>query len=291
MKVKPDFIGVGAAKAGTTTLHDILVQHPDIYLPSFKESHFFDQDSNFEQGEKWYDKTVFGDYNYQKIKGEITPSYIYFDDVPQRIFDMIGTDIKLIFMFRHPVGRAWSHYRMHHLRGNEALNFEDALKAESERLKGDYLAVNRFSYLDRGFYAKQLKRYLELFPKENMHFILFEDFIEDIPGHMKSVLDFLDVDQVNLDYTVKSNRQAETRSNHLARLVEQPGALNRLLKPFLPSKLVKKTRKKLKRLNQGKESKAKLDPQIRKEIFTLHFEKDAAELAQLTGLDLSSWLT
>ena len=55
MKVNPDFIGVGAAKAGTTTLHDILVQHPDIYLPSFKAAHFFDLDENCEKGEKWYD--------------------------------------------------------------------------------------------------------------------------------------------------------------------------------------------------------------------------------------------
>jgi hypothetical protein len=291
MRVNPDFIGVGAAKAGTTTLHDILVQHPDIYLPSFKEAHFFDLDENFEKGEKWYDRTVFGDYKNQRIKGEITPSYIYFDDVPQRIFDMFGPNTKLIFMFRHPVGRAWSHYRMHHLRGNDPLSFEDALKAEPERLKGDYLSVSRYSYLDRGFYAKQLKRYLDFFPKDKMHFILFEDFVKDIPGHMKGVLEFLGLDQADLDYSVKSNRQAEMKSMRLAKLVENPNKIKALLKPIIPSGLVKKTRKKLKRLNEGKESKTKLDPKIRKETFKRYFEKDTTELAQLTNLDLSSWLT
>jgi len=255
MRNRPDFIGVGAAKAGTTSLHDVLNQHPDIYLPDFKEAHFFDFDENFRKGEKWYDKTVFGKYSGQKIKGEITPSYIYFENVPKRIFDTVGPDVKLIFMFRHPVGRAWSHFQMHRLRGNEKLSFEEAIIAEPDRLNQDMLTISRFSYMDRGYYSKQVERYLQYFPKENMHFIIFEEFVKDMAGHTAELLDFMGVDQLELDYSIRSNKQAEQKSKVMAKMTVR----------------------------------SELDGQFKKQLFKEQFEEDAEKLSKLIGKDLSIW--
>lgn len=289
MRNRPDFIGVGAAKAGTTSLHDVLNQHPDIYLPDFKEAHFFDFDDNFEKGEQWYDKTVFGKYAGQKIKGEITPSYTYFPEVPKRILDTVGPDIKLIFMFRHPVRRAWSHFQMHRLRGNEKLSFEEAVLAEPERLKQDMLTVSRFSYMDRGFYSQQVERYLQYFPKENMQFIIFEEFVKDMAGHTAELLDFLGVPQMELDYSIRSNKQAEQKSKVMAKMIHQPSKWKKLLRPLVPSKLAKKARYSLNRMNEGEAVRSELDPQLKKKLFKEQFEGDAEKLSKLIGKDLSIW--
>ena len=289
MTRKPDFLCVGAAKAGTTTLHDILIQHSDIYLPKFKEAHFFDQDEHFNKGVKWYEKNVFGGVKREKVIGEITPSYLYFEDVPRRIAETIGTDVKLIFMLRHPVDRAWSHYQMHHLRGNEKLSFEDAIKEEPLRLNGDFLSTSRFSYMDRGNYADQINRFLEFFPKENMHFILFEDFVKDIPTHINAVLEFLEVSHEELNYFVKSNPPSAQKSKRLAKILYQPSRIKGIVKPLIPSKLVKRTRKKLKVMNEGKEVRNRIDLDLRQKLFSEHFQHETAKLKELTGLDLSCW--
>lgn len=290
MRNRPDFIGVGAAKAGTTSLHDVLNQHPDIYLPDFKEAHFFDFDENYSRGEKWYDKTVFGKYSGQKVKGEITPSYIYFPDVPKRILDTVGPEVKLIFMFRHPVGRAWSHFQMHRLRGNEKLSFEEAILVEPERLKKDMLTASRFSYMNRGFYSQQVERYLNYFPKENMHFIIFEEFVKDMAGHTEKLLEFLGVENMELDYSIRSNKQAEQKSKAMAKLIHQPSRIKKILRPLVPSKFAKRARYSLNRMNEGEVVRSELDPKLKSQLFKEYFEKDAEALSNLIGRDLSCWM-
>lgn len=289
MKRKPDFLCIGAAKAGTTTLHDILIQHSDIYLPKFKEAHFFDNDDNFSKGIAHYEKEVFGGVKNEAVIGEITPSYLYFDEVPERIAESIGTDVKLIIMLRHPVDRAWSHYQMHHLRGNEKLGFEQAIEQESDRLNDDFLSASRFSYMHRGHYMEQIQRYLKFFPRENMHFILFEDFVKDIPAHIDAVLGFLDVENEELNHFVKSNPPSAQKSKRLAKILYQPSRIKGIVKPLIPSKLVKRTRKKLKVMNEGREVRNRIAPQLRNDLFDQHFKAETSELQAITGLNLSCW--
>ena len=73
----PNFICLGTQKAGTTTLHDILQQHPDIFLPPGKEAHYFDREERFEKGLKWWIDTYFSYYNNEKIMGVMQPEYLY----------------------------------------------------------------------------------------------------------------------------------------------------------------------------------------------------------------------
>jgi len=290
MSFKPDFICVGAAKAGTTTLHDLLVQHPDIFVPRFKEAHFFDVDDNYRQGLDWYRDTIFGDYKRETIKGEITPSYLYFEDVPARIHETVGTEVKLVFMFRHPVERAWSHFRMQCLRGNEDMNFLDACAKETERVTADHLAASRFSYIGRGYYARQLKRYLALFPRGNMFFIRFEDFVRDIEKQSTALMDFLGVESKPLDYDLKSNPQVVPRSRTLAKMIHRPSGIKQTLRRLIPTPAARNLRRRLKKLNAGPEQREQLDPQIRQDLFLRYYARDTQELAGLTGLDLSDWI-
>ena len=157
----PNFMCLGAAKSGTTTLYDILRQHPDLYIPSFKEPHFFDIPENYKNGIKWYEKTYFKNAN-QKIVADFTPSYFFDEEAPKRIFESLGGELKFVVILRNPLDRAYSHY-LHSKRDlYEKQDFGEALKLESSRLQqyqnqADYLSYLRHSYIHQGLYSKMLK--------------------------------------------------------------------------------------------------------------------------------------
>ncbi len=119
----PNFLCVGAQKAGTTTLYEILKQHPDIFLPqNIKETKFFVYDEKYEKGVQWYQKEFFSEWNGQKAIGEVDPAMMFEEKSAQRIFDTLGNNVKLIFIFRNPVARAYSHYLMSQRKGAEDLS-------------------------------------------------------------------------------------------------------------------------------------------------------------------------
>ena len=161
----PNFLVIGAQRAGTTFLYNILSNVADIYLPTRrKEIHFFDR--YFQRGMKWYES--FFPTNAQAVSyralGEVTPDYIFDSIVPIRISECIPC-CKFIVSLRNPVDRAVSGYRHH-------------VKSFGERRSFAELVKIRHDIVLRGFYNTQLERYLDLFPRENIHVILFEDLIQ-----------------------------------------------------------------------------------------------------------------
>src|SRR6056297_562433 len=103
-----DFIGIGAQKAGTSSIFHFLKEHPEICTSSKKEIHFFDKEYNYLKGIKFYRK-FFNNCSSKNIKGEFTPRYIYHPKVAQRIKKYFP-DVKLIVSLRNPIERAISHY-------------------------------------------------------------------------------------------------------------------------------------------------------------------------------------
>lgn len=290
MVFKPDFLGVGAAKAATTTMRDILVQHPQIYLPDVKEVHFFDMDENYRKGKDWYRNTAFSGIKDEKICGEFSPSYMYFDHVPARIHASYGSDIKLIFIFRHPVDRAYSHHRMHYLRGAEEMEFLQAIEAEPRRLElGDQNEQRRYSYISRGHYAKQVRNFLELFSRRQMHFLLFDEFIETQERAVNEVLRFLGVDIVPLGTSLQSNPANKPKSRVIANILFRRARWKTLVKPFVPEGLRRSTKQRLKLLNQGPAESQQLDAGLRQELFRKYYADELADLEGLTGLNLEIW--
>lgn len=173
--VLPNFIIPGAQKSGTTALRIYLAQHPEIFMAN-KEIHFFDNDENYKKGIEGYEK-FFDGWKGEKAIGEKTPNYLYYEKAPERIYKLLP-DVKLIFVLRNPVDRAYSHYR-HNVRiGQETLSFEKAIEKEEERIKNPRLK-KIYSYKDRGKYIIQIKRYAEYFPKSQMLFLLAEDLKDD----------------------------------------------------------------------------------------------------------------
>jgi hypothetical protein len=197
-----DFIIIGVQRGGTTSLYEYLIKHPDVIASSSKEIHFFD--NHYEKGTKWYLEQF--SFKKDKISGEATPYYIFHPLAPKRIHDLVP-NVKLIVLLRNPVERAFSHYKLSVRTGNETLSFDDAIKAENTRLKnskkeimeGKYSSSHQQqSYLSRGIYIKQIKRYYELFPKDNILVLKSEDFFEFPNQTYMQVIKFLGLKNIEM---------------------------------------------------------------------------------------------
>ena len=186
---KLDFFIAGVQKAGTTALDAILRQHPSIQMARRKEVHFFD-----DEAVDWNapDYTVlhreFDWSDPDRIRGEATPIYNYWPNALERIA-RYNPKAKLVICLRHPVFRAYSNWKMETKRGNDTLSFASAIREGRERFTG----VHRiFSYVERGFYAPQVRRAKELF--ERVH-VLRTDKLWRVPEvEMARLAGFLGVD-------------------------------------------------------------------------------------------------
>ncbi len=164
------FLVAGVQKGGTTALFDYLSEIPEIELPPAKEAHFFDE----EQAVDW-EAPDYGPYHRlfsdpARLWGEATPIYLYWPNALERI-RAYNPDMKLILLFRDPVQRAWSHWKMEYARGKETEPFAWCIRDGRARMAGGtpYPGFHRvFSYVERGFYGRQLARALRLFPREQL---------------------------------------------------------------------------------------------------------------------------
>ncbi|HUE84637.1 MAG TPA: sulfotransferase [Vicinamibacterales bacterium] len=126
----PTFLIGGAQKSGTTTLHHYLSAHPDIFIPRRpQELHFFDFDPNYVRGVHWYASHFTSATPAHRAIGQTSPLYLYAPDAPERIAALLP-DVKLIFIRRNPVDRAFSHYWHAIKKGRKTLDFETALAME-----------------------------------------------------------------------------------------------------------------------------------------------------------------
>jgi len=194
---KPDFLICGAARSGTTSLYTYICQHPLVTAASRKEIHFFDL--FYEKGIQWY-KTQFGTVKEGCLVGEASPSYMCLPGIAEKIASALP-DVKLIFILRNPVDRAYSNYHLLLSRNHESLPFSGALAEEDRRIGPALVQATKtrkypepliwFSYFYRGLYASLLKPYFFLFPKDQIHVIKSEDFFDDVNTEINKVYEFL----------------------------------------------------------------------------------------------------
>jgi Sulfotransferase domain len=239
----PDFLIIGAQKAGTTALYAYLRQHTGITGPSWKEVSFFDR--HYARGEAWYRGNFPSSFRARGLVGEASPSYLFHPQAPERVAELVP-DAKLIALVRNPVDRAFSHYQHEVALGRESLSFEDALTAEVDRLRGEeermladpaYFshAWWNYTYAARGRYAEQLERWLAVFPREQLLIVPSEDLLGEPEQAHARVLEFLGAAPQALDsYPRVFERQYEPmRAETRARLVEEFAEPNRRLYALL----------------------------------------------------------
>ncbi|MEP6565951.1 MAG: sulfotransferase domain-containing protein [Mesorhizobium sp.] len=190
------FIVGGVQKAGTTSLFGYLIQHPQMATPSVKETHFFDDEAqNWSEPDYPRLESIFAEDIGIRIGFDVTPIYLFWPPSLERI-KRYNPRIKLIFIFRDPIERAWSQWRMETDRQLEHLPFHLAIRQGRWRLKGvDQTdpAWRVYSYVERGFYARQLRRLFTLFPKENILLLRSLDLLNDHQDTLDSIARFLSI--------------------------------------------------------------------------------------------------
>jgi hypothetical protein len=175
----PDFIIGGAPRSATTWLWQLLNRHPDAYMaePVAPEPKFFLIDELYDQGIEYYSRTWFASAPSGKVIGEKSTNYLESPAAAQRIFTHLP-DVKLVFIFRNPVDRAFSNYLWTTMNGLETESFERALEMEESRAQAtpERLKYARpYAYASRGFYHRMLLPYFDLFPRQNILCLRTED--------------------------------------------------------------------------------------------------------------------
>ena len=288
-ELKQNFICIGAQKAGTTTLADILCQHSEICIPPIKETKFFLFDADYAKGISFYN-SYFTNYKGQMAVGEFDPDYLLFPSTAKRIAETLGNTVKIIVVLRNPADRAYSHYLMTRKKGLDTLQFENAILEEKNR-KQDIKTQKIFAYIERGYYGKQLGEFLKVFPLGNFLFLVFEeDFIRNRENTIKRVQEFLTVPFEALDINIHSNEAGEAQSDVVRDLVRKPNFVKKLLKFVLPSKEARKNiRKFFIRKNMQKAASPNLSAETRKRILDKYFMEDIHLTEQLINRNLGVW--
>ncbi len=296
----PNFLVIGAAKSGTTSLYWYLAQHPQIYMSPMKDPHFFTHEGerpNFRgPGDEWANthfvyrlgdyRKLFAGVSDEKAIGEASTWYLGNPKAPDRIRHYIP-EAKLIAILRNPVDRAYSAY-LHLVReGHEWLDFARALREEEARIKANWNDI--WHYKRGGFYHAQLTRYYDLFDQDQIRVYLYEDLKEDPVGTTQSIFRFLGVDDSFVPDTSRWHDDVShiPRSRALQTFVEKPHPLKSALKPLLPEELRPRIRENLRHRNLTIPPPMPKD--VRKQL-TEAYREDILKLQGLIGRDLSGWL-
>ena len=250
----PDFAVIGARKAGTTYLYDLVTRHPLVEPAAVKEVHYFDNLIEVE-APRWY-RQCFPKPRYEDgrrtITGEATPDYLAHLLAPERMARMVP-EARLIVLLRNPVERAYSDYQHVARRGQEPLSFGEATELEEAALAGrndrrsvrspgtggetegdderDATIEARRGYLYRGIYVDQLLRWRRFFPEERMLVLKSEDLFVRTPEVLKLVLDFLGLPDWEFEAR-KKTREKRNEGNYERRI--DPVVRERLERFFGP---------------------------------------------------------
>ncbi len=295
--MKPNFIVIGAPKSGTTSLYYYLKQHPDVYLPVQKELHYFSFNQLMKNTNGPGDRQTLNslcanwseyERHYSAVQGEnaigdISPSYMYFG-VQERIRQELGL-IKIVVMLRNPVEKAYSQY-MHLIRDQrETLPFYEALLAEESRKEQGWSDFWR--YAESSLYAERLQAYMNCFGRENVHVILFDQFIKESQSAMVSLFKFLGL---NVNVTVNTqetyNRTGKARSIKVANFLNQPSILKSLFKRITPDAW--RIALRLRVMDSNTADKDEIDGHSA-EYLREYFSEDIGNLEKIIGKSLG-WL-
>lgn len=199
----PNFLIGGVVSGGTSFLYSILKQHPEIYLPDEMrpEPSFFYKSWEYNKGLEYYSQRWFSNVPESAVAvGEKSANYLFGGARVARRIHSALPDVKLIFILRNPIERAWGNYRFTALEGLENLNFEEALKVEDQRAAeepGIWAEIQPHRYISRGFYAQQLKEFLTYFPRSQMLILKSELLSTDTENELRRVYKFLELDDLD----------------------------------------------------------------------------------------------
>ena len=300
MSGKPDFLFIGTAKAGTTSIGEYLLQHPKVRIP-MKETFFFMRDV-YERNHLDYPaqrdprEYVLETESYEAlypdardiIYGEVGTGYLYHHSVAiPRIMETFGPDIPILVILRNPVDRCYSSYRHFTKDMHETLDFRSALEKEDERISSgwDFMWHHRAM----GYYAEQIEPFLKTFNRVKI--LLYDDLKEDPEGLMREVFEFIGVPSLDeLDLSKRHNPSGAPKSERLQRMITQEGTFKRLWRPLFRAVFGPETRSRIRKgvKNRNLSRGDSIPMDVEKEL-SLHYRDSILRLEKLIDRDLSAW--
>jgi len=293
----PDFFIVGAPKCGTTSLHYYLQQHPQVFMAA-KELYYFGKDFTYREAPTSlaYYLSFFKDAPVNQLIGEASVWYLYSKSAAKEIKEM-NPNAKIIIMLRNPVDMIYSLHSEQCYNGNENIaSFEEALDAEDDRLQGKLIPPNigcplqALQYRQVGLYYQQVKRYLDVFGKAQVHCIFLSDLKYEVEKNFRKVLQFLQLDdRTSIDYSIQ-NKHKVAKSKALTHLLRNRSKRKmQLVKFLIPNRTWRhQIQKKLWKWNAKTVNQLELSPVLRTKLNTW-FLPDIEQLERLLCRDLSSW--
>ena len=283
--IKPNFYIAGMPRSGTTSLYTYLKQHPDIFLSLYKEPHFFGKDLtqniyNIQDEDVYY--SLFEGAAGKTAIGEGSVWYLTSKTAAAEI-KAFNPSAKIIVMLRNPETMIYSLHSLYVRTENEdRADFEEALGLEPARMRGEAIPSGCYFpeglyYTEVGKYHEKVKRFTDMFGKESVHFVIFDDFAADTARSYRETLTFLGVepdfraefDLKKADEVIRKLVFNEIRHAH----------------PEVKKKLSNKTG-----LRAHKSPpREKLSPELRSRLRSL-FKEDIEKTGDLIGRDLTHWV-
>ena len=294
-----DFLIVGTARSGTTTLFETLRKHPDIFIPARKECRYFSAlKGEFAGPGPQFSKTVirtpeeyrelFSQAKSGQLRGDISPEYLYYcQNAVPKILAETHEQVPIIIVLRNPIDRAYSHFLFNIRQGWESLGFEEAIKQEPLRKAENWPCG--WHYTERGCYAKQVKAYIDVFSR--VLILLFErDVITGLAGD--KILTFLGLGaQPGGTRNIHVNAGGYPKHRRLHRwLTNEDGAIRRLKNVIKVTPLYDSSRRIYQRLLDANLKKEEMKPETRM-MLKERFVEDVNLLATQTQLPINKFWT
>ena len=282
--MKVNLFIVGTPKAGTTSLYHYLKEFPEILMSTRKEPDFF-SDRELQEQDLYYGSSrintltkynsLFSDWIDESIVGEASVSYLFYPNVPERI-KLYNDNSKIIIMLRNPIERAFSHYLMDYRLGLTSNSFEEEFDKKT--------TLNFQQYFLLGNYFHQVKRYLDVFGKENVHIIWYSDFKDKTENELNKVISFL---SLNTDFRVnfkKIHNSFIMPKNNFIRKIYSIVWLRKTFSFLFPANFLIYIKKAL----FNEDNKPKLSEKTR-ELLCEYYLSDIESLEELLSVNLSQW--
>jgi hypothetical protein len=301
---------VGAAKAGTTAFQKNLSQHPQVYFCPIKEPHYFSSDILVEHfrkdfsdrvsfnlakylsnrplhphhqafvKEKLQYESLFNDVENEPIIADASASYLWSVDAAKNIYNY-NPQARILIVLRNPMERAFSHYLMDYKMGFSKTSFLQSIEEDQKKPR---FWGNANLYVDLGLYSQQVKRYLDLFAKDQVLIIMHEELQTSPESVATKVCQFLNIEESSdFDLSTRHNTAKLPRNGLMTKMVN-----SKLARSIKSNKLMMVVTPRISSLLFKKESLPSIQ-QHEKEMAFHYFEKDIEKLEHVLLVDLSHW--
>jgi hypothetical protein len=275
---KIDIFCIGVQKAGTTSLHDIMKQHPQLELPTVKEIFYFSDEQEYKNISNL---NKFFKFYPDKIQMNVTPNFISHPKAMERIYQY-NANAKIIIMLRDPVTRAVSQYKMRERTLKEKRTFKDVIHSE---INHPNIAENYItSLIHRSNYVPQIKNVLKYFPRDQVYFMLFEDFVKQQKVEVDKLCQWLGISAFEFE-SINSNSSYYPRKTWMYKLLMKvPRKYYRKFNQIFNLEL----RHVIRKLVGETKASIKIEQETIQHLYEYYLPSfDEVEL--LSGLDCSNW--